>query len=52
MQPVHILKKDLRGWCLLPAKASDFEESALHACNLVLKRDPRIGKVPRRKSQR
>ena len=51
MQPVRILRKDIRGWCLLPAKANDFEESALHACDLVLKRDPRIGKVPKRKTQ-
>ncbi len=51
MRPVHILGKDLRGWCLLPAKANDFEEAALHGCELVLKRDPRIGKVPKRKTQ-
>ena len=52
MQPVHILRKDIRGWCLLPARADDFEESALHACDLVLKRDPRIGKVPKGKTHR
>ncbi len=50
MQAVHILGKDLRGWRLLSAGASDFEESALRACDLVLKRDPRIGKVPKGKT--
>jgi len=26
--------------------APDFEEAALHACELIVARDPRIGKVP------
>jgi hypothetical protein len=35
------------GWQVLPLDSDDFEESALRACQLVLKNDPRIGKVPR-----
>jgi hypothetical protein len=31
---------------LLPAESDDFEESALFACELVKRRDVRIGKVP------
>lgn len=46
---VHILGKDIKGWCLLSPEAADFEESALRACELVLQRDRRIGKVPDRK---
>jgi hypothetical protein len=34
------------GWQLLPADSDDFEESALLACELVKKRDVRIGKTP------
>jgi hypothetical protein len=34
------------GWQVLPADAEDFEQAALHACELVLAGDPRIGKVP------
>ncbi len=49
MRPVRIMGKDLTGWQLLPVDASDFEESALRACELVVKRDPRIGKVPKSK---
>lgn len=52
LQSVHILGKDLRGWRLLSVNACDFEESALHACDLVLKKDPRIGKVPKGKTHR
>jgi hypothetical protein len=33
-------------WQVLPAEATDFEESALRACELVLARDPRIGRIP------
>ena len=52
MQPVHIMGKNIKGWGLLSVEARDFEESALHACDLVLKRDPRIGRVPKRRPQR
>jgi hypothetical protein len=40
------------GWQVLPAEASDFEESVLRACALVRARDPRIGKVPKPKRPR
>ena len=46
---VRIMGKDISGWRLLSVDASDFEESALHACELILKSDPRMGKVPKSK---
>ncbi len=48
-RPVRIMGKDISGWRLLAADADDFEASALHACELVVKGDPRIGKVPKSK---
>ena len=48
-KPVRIMGKDIRGWRLLPVDADDFEESALRACDLVLRRDHRVGKVPNQK---
>lgn len=48
-QPVRIMGKEIAGWQLLPVDAVDFEESALRACELVLRKDPRIGKVPNSK---
>lgn len=33
------------GWQVLPADAEDFEEAAMRVCELILRRDPRIGKV-------
>ena len=46
MRSIQVLGKKVTGWQLLPVDAPDFEQSALHACDLVLAGDPRIGKVP------
>ncbi len=47
MRSVRVLGKDVTGWQVLPSDAPDFEEAALRACELVIARDPRIGKVPK-----
>jgi len=46
MRSIQVLGKGVTGWQVLPADASDFEEAALRACDLILARDPRIGKIP------
>jgi hypothetical protein len=46
MRSIGVLGKDVTGWQVLPADAADFEEAVLRACEFVLARDPRIGKVP------
>jgi uncharacterized protein YdhG (YjbR/CyaY superfamily) len=46
MRSIHVLGKGVTGWQVLPADAPDFEAAALRACEFVLARDPRIGKVP------
>ncbi|HEV2425412.1 MAG TPA: hypothetical protein VGZ29_11350 [Terriglobia bacterium] len=46
MRSIKVLGKKVTGWQVLPADAPDFEEAALRACQLVVARDPRIGKVP------
>jgi len=46
MRSIQVLGKKVTGWQVLPADAPDFEEAALHACELIVARDPRIGKVP------
>jgi hypothetical protein len=50
MRSIQLFGTPVTNWQILPADASDFEESALHACELVLARDPRIGRVPGRRS--
>lgn len=53
MRSIKVLGKDVTGWQVLPADSPDFEEAALHACELILAKDPQIGKMPgaRRKSR-
>ena len=46
LRSIRVLGKKVTGWQVLPADAPDFEEAALHACELIVARDPRIGKVP------
>jgi len=46
MRSIQVLGKPVTGWQVLPVDAPDFEASALRACELILARDPRIGKVP------
>ena len=47
MRSIQALGKAVTGWQVLPADAPDFEEAALHACELIVDLDPRIGKTPK-----
>jgi hypothetical protein len=47
MRSIQLLGKEVTGWQVLPADAPDFEEAAMRACELIVARDPRIGKVPK-----
>ena len=46
MRSIRLFGTAITSWQVLPADAGDFEASAMRACELVLARDPRIGKVP------
>jgi hypothetical protein len=46
MRSIQALGKGVTGWQVLPADAPDFEEAALRACECILAKDSRIGKVP------
>lgn len=46
MRSIQVFGKEVTGWQVLPVDAPDFEEAALRACELIVARDPRIGKVP------
>ncbi len=52
MRSIQVLGKKVTGWQVLPADAVDFEEAALRACELIMARDPRIGKTPKRRAAR
>jgi hypothetical protein len=40
------------GWQVIPADSESFEEAALRACDLVVRGDPRIGKIPASRRRR
>jgi hypothetical protein len=46
LSSIPVLGDGVTGWQKLPADAPDLEESVRRACELVLRGDPRIGKVP------
>jgi hypothetical protein len=46
MRSIQLLQKQVTHWQVLPADAPDFEEAALRAADLLIAKDPRIGKIP------
>jgi hypothetical protein len=51
---VSVLNEGSRetAWQMIPADSDDFESSAIKACELVLKSDKRIGKIPKSKKKK
>jgi len=52
MRSIGVLGKPVTGWQVLPADAPHFEESVMHACELICAGDSRIGKIPGLKRKR
>ncbi len=52
MRSIRVFGKDVTSWQVLPSDTADFEQSALRACELIVSRDPRIGKVPKPRRRR
>jgi len=46
IRPIQLLGGKIKHWLLLPSDAEDFEPSTLHACDLALAHDPRLGRIP------
>jgi hypothetical protein len=49
---IDLLGGKIAHWRLIPADSSTFESEALHACELVLKHDPRLGRIPQSRQAR
>ena len=47
MRSIELLGEKITSWQVLPSDSPDFEQSAMRACELVLARDARIGKIPK-----
>lgn len=46
IRSIGLLGDKIRHWLLLPSDSPDFEAEALHACDLLLKSDRRLGRIP------
>ena len=46
LRPIQLLDGKIKHWMVLPSDAADFESSVLTACELLLARDPRLGRIP------
>ena len=54
MQSVFILSegKGETNWQMIHEDADDFEESAINICEMILKKDKRVGKIPNSKKKK
>lgn len=52
LRSIGVLGKGETNWQMIPERATDFEESVLHLCDLIVKGDAGIGKLPRVRSSR
>jgi len=46
LRPIGRLGDAIPHWQLLPADGPNFESESLLACDLILKHDPRLGRIP------
>jgi hypothetical protein len=53
IRSIELLGDKIGHWLLIPSDSPSFETEVLHACDLLLRYDPRIGRIPksRRKSK-
>lgn len=47
LRPIGRLGGVIAHWHLLPADSPNFESEALHVCDLLLRHDPRLGRIPK-----
>jgi hypothetical protein len=50
MRSIEVFGPGVTGWQVLSVHSSDFEESVMRACELIRSQDPRIGKLPKSKT--
>jgi hypothetical protein len=46
LRTIGILGGAIQHWLLIPADHASFEADAMHACDLLLAHDPRLGRIP------
>jgi hypothetical protein len=46
LRQIELLGGTIGHWLVIPSDGLNFESEALHACDLLLGHDPRIGRIP------
>ncbi len=46
IRSIELLGGKIRHWLLIPSDSATFESEALHACDLLLQHDARLGRIP------
>jgi len=46
IRSIQMLGSKIGHWLLIPSDSGDFEMTALRACDLILRHDPRFGRIP------
>jgi hypothetical protein len=49
MRSIKIFGPGTSGWQILSKEDDDFEEKVNKLCDMILQKDPRIGKIPKKK---
>ncbi len=52
MRSIRLFGAGPTGWQVLPSQNKNFEEEVNRVCDLILKEDPRVGKVPKKRKVR
>lgn len=47
LRTIELLGDKIGHWLLIPSDGEDFEPEALHACDRIRRRDPRLGRIPK-----
>jgi hypothetical protein len=47
IRSIELLGDKIGHWLLIPSDSPSFETEALHACDLLLRGDKRIGRIPK-----
>lgn len=46
LRSIELLRGKIGHWLLIPSDGPNFEQEAMRACDLLLRRDPRLGRIP------
>ena len=47
IRSIELLGNKIGHWLVIPSDSPGFEAEALHACDVLLRHDPRLGRIPK-----